>query len=347
MKTDARKHSEEVLQALRVQAHRLRHEQGRTWDEIASIVGVHRSTIMSWVRRFHLGSPTLEHTSSARRGRVLGSGRTLEPVEEVRLREIVREGPPSAVSLPFALWSRRAVQAAVKSRFGVDMPLRTVTEYLRRWGFTPQRPVKRAIEQRPAEVQRWLDEEYPAIERRAKAERGEIYWGDETAVRQDTAWVRGFAPAGHTPELRHRARWDSITLISAISHRGQVHFALHDGAINTARFIDFLAALVSDARPKKVFLIVDNLRVHKAGEVQAWLESRKRQIELFYLPPYTPEANPDEMLNRDLKTTLRSQAPARDRFELRGLARSFMARLQSAPERIKRYFQHASVRYAA
>jgi len=332
MKTDARKHSEEVLQALRVQAHRLRHEQGRTWDEIASIVGVHRSTIMSWVRRFHLGSPTLEHTSSARRGRVLGSGRTLEPVEEVRLREIVLEGPPSAVALPFALWSRRAVQAAVKSRFGVDMPLRTVTEYLRRWGFTPQRPVKRAIEQRPAEVQRWLDEEYPAIERRAKAERGEIYWGDETAVRQDTAWVRGFAPAGHTPELRHRARWDSITLISAISHRGQVHFALHDGAINTARFIDFLAALVSDARPKKVFLIVDNLRVHKAGEVQAWLESRKRQIELFYLPPYTPEANPDEMLNRDLKTALRSQAPARDRFELRGLARSFMARLQSAPE---------------
>ncbi|WP_119156867.1 winged helix-turn-helix domain-containing protein [Caldimonas tepidiphila] len=163
---------------------------------------------MNWVRRFNLGSPTLEHTDSARCGRVLGSGRTLESVEEARLREIVRDGRPSAVSLQFTLWSRCAVQAAVKSRFGVDMPLRTVMDYLHSWGLTPQRPVKAAIEQRPADMQRWLDEEYPAIERRAKVERGEIYWGDETAVRQDTALVRGFAPTGHTPELRHRAYQD-------------------------------------------------------------------------------------------------------------------------------------------
>lgn len=172
MKPDARQHSEEVLQALRAQAHRLRHEQGKTWDEIASIVGVHRSTMMSWLRRFKLDSPALQETASAHRGRVLGSGRTLETVEEVRLREMLLEGPPSALGLPFALWSRGAIQAALQSRLQVQMPLRTITGYLQRWGFTPQRPVKRAAEQQPAEVRRWLDEEYPAIARRAKAEGG-------------------------------------------------------------------------------------------------------------------------------------------------------------------------------
>jgi hypothetical protein len=113
------------------------------------------------------------------------------------------------------------------------------------------------------------------------------YWADETAVRQDTAWVRGFAPAGSTSELRHRARWESITMISAITNLGQMSFALHDGAINTERFIDFLAALMADAQGRKVFLMVDNLRVHKAADVKTWLHSRAPQIELFYPSHYT------------------------------------------------------------
>lgn len=136
-------------------------------------------------------------------------------------------------------------------------------------------------------------------------------------------------------------------MISTITNLGQVSFALHDGAINTERFIDFLAALVTDAQGRKVFLIVDNLRVHKAADVKTWLHGRKPQIELFYLPPYTPEANPDEVLNRDLKTELRSRAPAKDRFELRALACSFMERLKAMPGRIMRYFEHAPVQYAA
>jgi transposase len=344
--TDARSLSEESLELLRRQAHRLR-QDGRVWSEIAQIVGVHQSTLMSWARRFNVGgekAPT--NVSSARRGRRVGEKRTISLLDEMALRDQIVGGNPDQMSLPFALWTRKAVQEAIKLKLGIDMPIRTVGEYLRRWGFTPQRPAKRAVEQRSELVQQWMQVDYPALVRRAKAEAGEIYWGDETAIRQDTAWVRGYAPAGQTPVLRHAARWTSITMISALTNQGLLKFAFHDGAINQDRFIEFLAALVADSAGKKVFLIVDNLRVHRAKAVTQWLEGKERQIEVHYLPPYSPEANPDEILNRDLKTELRMRPAAKDSDELKRIAADFMKTLAELPGKIKRYFRSKTVSYA-
>jgi transposase len=346
MKHDARSLSEESLELLRRQAHRLRLE-GRTWAEIASIVGVHMSTLMSWVRRFKIGTSGLSEVSSARRGRRFGENRTISLADELMLRELIVTGSPSQLGLPFALWNRRAVQGAIEVKFGLDMSIRTVGEYLRRWGFTPQRPVKRAIEQRPEQVQQWLKADYPALVRKALAQGGEIYWGDETAIKQDTAWVRGYAKAGQTPVLQHNTRWKSLTLISALTNQGLVRFALHEGAINSERFIDFLQALTDDAKPRKVFLIVDNLRVHHAIKVKEWLVGKEEKIEIHYLPPYSPETNPDEILNRDLKTELRTRPAAKDSEALKTMARTFIEKLIGMPERVVRYFRIQSVAYAS
>ena len=137
--------------------------------------------------------------------------------------------------------------------------MRTVGEYFRRWGFTPQRPAKRAIEQQPAQVQQWLAVDYPAIAQRAKAEAALVHWADETAIRQDTAWVRGYAPAGCTPTLEHATKRPrpGITMISALTNQGLLRFDFQDGPINAERFIGFMADLVHDTAPAKVFLIVD------------------------------------------------------------------------------------------
>jgi transposase len=344
-KQDARSLSEESLELLRQQAHRLRRENF-TWKEIADIVGVHLSTMMDWSRRFDIGAQTLSNVQSAKRGRRVGEKRTLSMVDESLLREHIVGGNPRQMALPFALWTRAAVQMAVQKRFGIEMPIRTVGEYLRRWGFTPQRPIKRAVEQRPALIKQWLEDSYPAIARRAKAEGAEIYWADETAIKQDTAWVRGYAPAGQTPVIEHAARWDGITMISALTNRGLVRFAFYDGAINTERFIEFLGGLIEDA-DRKVFLIVDNLKVHHANAVKGWVKERADKIELFYLPPYSPEANPDEMLNRDLKTALRTHHVLRTAEGLIDLAMAFMMKLQSMPGRVVSYFNSRSVRYAS
>lgn len=344
-KPDARSLSEESLELLRRQAHRLRSD-GRTWIDVAKLIGVHLTTVMKWSRRFGLGGAEVEELKSQRRGRRFGEKRTISLVDEVLLREQIIGTHPKQMSLPFALWNRRAVQEAIKLRLGVDMPIRTVGEYLRRWGFTPQRPVKRAVEQRPDLLRVWLDASYPAIMKKAKAEGGEIYWADETAIKQDTAWVRGYAPAGRTPVILHAARWSSVTMISAITNQGQVQFAFHDGAINTERFIEFLEALIEDAK-RKIFLIVDNLRVHHAKLVKAWLVGKEKQIELFYLPPYSPEANPDEILNRDLKTELRTRPAAHNVDALKKIALDFMERLKSMPQRVIRYFNNRYIAYAA
>ena len=348
---DGRSLSEESLELLRRQAHRLRLEDRRTWGEIASIVGVHLSTVMSWSRRLDIGSASHSalEVASAQRGRRFGQHRTLELADEVRLREIVVEGAPSRLGLPYALWSRKAVQEAVKAKFGVDMPLRTVGEYLRRWGFTPQRPAKRAIEQQPAQVQQWLEVDYPAIVQRAKAEAGVVCWADETAVRQDTAWVRGYAAAGHTPVLAHATRRPSpgITMISALSNQGLVRFGFHDGAINAERFVGFMADLVHDTAPSKVFLIVDRLPAHRAVKVRDWLQDNKARMELFYLPAYSPQMNPDEWINRDLKTELRTRPAARERDSLKSIAERFMRTLASMPQRVMNYFQNQHIAYAS
>jgi transposase len=344
-KPDARSLSEESLELLRQQARRLRGD-GRTWVDIANLIGVHLTTVMKWSRRFDLGGSDVEALKSQRRGRRFGEKRTISLVDETLLRDEIIGKHPKQMSLPFALWNRKAVQEAIKLRLGVDMPIRTVGEYLRRWGFTPQRPVKRAVEQRPELLRTWLDESYPAIMKRAKAEGGEIYWADETAIRQDTAWVRGYAPVGQTPVILHAARWSSVTMISAITNQGLVRFAFHDGAINTERFIAFLEELIEDAQ-RKIFLIVDNLRVHHAKLVKAWLVGKEQQIEIFYLPPYSPEANPDEILNRDLKTELRTRPAAQNVDALKKIALDFMERLRDMPQRVIRYFKSRHIAYAA
>ena len=135
-------------------------------------------------------------------------------------------------------------------------------------------------------------------------------------------------------------------MILPVTNQVLVRFRLHDGAINTERFIDFLQGLLDDTQ-NKVFLIVDNLRVHHAKQVRQWVDERKDQIELHYLPPYSPEANPDEWLNRDLKTELRLRPAALDKTGLKRMAEDFMRQLSSTPRRVARYFNSVSIRYAA
>ena len=171
---DARSLSEESLVQLRIQAHRLR-KAGKTWSEISYIIGVSLSAVMSWSRRFAIGAPELGAVESAVRGRRLGEKRTISLADEALLREQIVGRSPKQLSLPFALWTRKAVQEAIKIKLSIDMPIRTVGEYLKRWGFTAQRPIKRALEQRPALVKQWLEADYPAIVRAAKAQGGEIY----------------------------------------------------------------------------------------------------------------------------------------------------------------------------
>jgi transposase len=173
-----------------------------------------------------------------------------------------------------------------------------------------------------------------------------IFWGDETGLRADDVRDRSYAPRGKTPVVRPNQRRIGLGLISAVSNRGELRWKVLDGAIKAPVLIDFLQRLIRDAR-RKVFLILDRLPVHRAAVVQEWLARHKAQIEVFYLPSYSPELNPDEGLNADLKQNVMRKAPMRSKQQLKQAAISHMRRLAKSPARVRSYFHQKSMRYAA
>ena len=176
----------------------------------------------------------------------------------------------------------------IRRRCGVELAVRTVGKYLARWGFTAPKPIRRAWEQEPAAVRRWLRRDHPATAARAKAEGGAVFRGDETGLRSDDVRGRSYAPRGRTPEVRVNHKRAGLGLISAVTNKGELRWMVLDGAVKAPSLIRFLARLVRDVG-RKVFLILDRLPVHRSAKVRAWLAEREAEIEVFHLPPYSPE----------------------------------------------------------
>src|SRR5918912_2364403 len=251
--------------------------EGMTQAEAARAVGVHRQTVNIWHKRYRERGEegVLDgRRVSPRRGKGL-----LTAAEAGQVRGWIAAGTPDGLGLPFALWTSRAVRELVERRFGKRLAPSTVRLYLRRWGLTPQKPMARAEERSPAAIAAWLERDYPAIARRAKARRAVIYWGDETGISNQDQIGRSWAPKGRTPVVARTAKRIARSMISAVSNRGLMRFMLYQGALKADLFLDFLRRLTKDAG-RKVILIVDNLKVHKAGKVRAWVASHVHEIEL-------------------------------------------------------------------
>ena len=280
-------------------------------------------------------------------GRPVGSQRRLTAEQELHIQRHICKNRPEQLKLEFALWSRAAVMQLVKQEFGIDLPIRTMGEYLKRWGFTPQKPITKAYEQRPEAVRKWLDEEYPGIAQKAKEENAEIHWGDETAVVNTDVRGRGYQPKGQTPvAYAVGGQRQKLSMISTVTNQGKTRWMIIDEAFNSDKLIEFLEALIKDAG-KKVFLILDNLRVHHSKPVKAWLAEHQQLIEVFYLPSYSPELNPDERLNADLKQALGSRVQVRTKNRLKAVTENHMNMLAANPQRVASYFQDPRVKYAA
>ena len=343
MKIDARKLSPDAQEEKRKQAIRL-YKRGKAYKEIADLVEVHFETIGKWVRAWR--SKGMSAVQSKTRGRKKGESRKLSAEQAKQIQKLIIDKTPDQLKLVYALWTRKAVMELIEEKTGLKLAIRTVGNYLAEWGFTPQKPLKNAYEQSPEKVQEWLDEEYPLIKEKAKKEDAEIYWGDETGMRSDCQHGRGYAPKGKTPVIKLSAKRTSTNMISAITNQGKVRFQIYDGRMNANQLIESLKRLIKDAK-RKVILILDNLRVHHAKLVKAWLTKHLEKIEVFYLPAYSPELNPDEYLNCDLKAGVHSKCPARNKKQLKAKVLSHMRMLQRQPERVMKYFRHPKISYAA
>jgi transposase len=281
-----------------------------------------------------------------KRGRRTGEKRKLSPEQEQKIREIIVDKNPEQLRLAGCMWTRENISELIMQLYKIKMPLSTLGYYLERWGFSVQRPIKRAYKQDEQKVADWVEREFPYIKERAHLENAEIYFGDEAGIQNTAEYLKGYAPIGQTPVVQVESKKMRINKLSAVSGRGKLRFMLYKGNMNSDKLIDFMRRLVKDTT-RKVFLVLDNLRVHHSKKVKAWLEVHKDEIEVFYLPPYAPEYNPDELLNNDLKRGIGKRPMPRSEAELVHNVRSHLKSLQLNPKKIKSFFQTKYTVYAA
>jgi transposase len=282
--------------------------------------------------------------SARQRGRPRGG--SLNDRQVSIIVRLLRDRRPDQLKLPFYLWTREAVAQLIERRWGIALSVWTVGRYLAAWGFTPQKPIRRAFERDPKAVRRWLKDDYPAIRRRARREGAEIYWGDEMGLRSDHAAGRSFSPRGKTPVIPGTGQRFGCNMISAITNRGRLYFMVFRKKFTASVFLEFLKRLERQlGRP--LYLIVDGHPVHRAAAVKAWLKEDGRKLRLFFLPGYSPELNPDELLNQDVKSNALGRCRARDQAELLHNVRGYLRRRQRQPQVIRNYFKEDHVRYAA
>jgi transposase len=340
---DARHLSDDDLQLLRLRVLR-GVELGYSELELAELFGVANETISRWWTAYQTDG--LDALPGGRTGRPLGSGRSLSDEQARQVRTHIDANLPEHLGLPHALWTRRAVADLVRQLFHIDLADRTVGTYLRRWGYTPKRPSRRSRKQDPDDVERWLLETYPDIEKQAEREDAEILWTDEVGVQTDHHPGTGYARIGERATMETPPPHVRVNQISAISNEGTVKFMTYSGSFTAAVFLSFLTKLLELA-PRKILLIADNLPAHKTPDVEAWLEERRNRIEIFYLPNYSPELNPVEYLNNAMKGTVNQAGLANDRQTLQERVRGYMDRLRGLPSQVISFFFHPWSLYAA
>ena len=331
--------SKEVRETYRTQVHRLK-KKGNSYPEISVILGIPLGTVKRYGGR--------ETATEKKRGRQPFVQQKLNQEQQKQIIKLITDKTPDQYKLPFALWTRKSVVLLVEERFGITVSAQTMGDYLRLWGFSSQKALLKSYEQKPQAVEKWLDEEYPKIKAEAALEHAEIYWGDETGVRNDDQRCRGFSPIGQTPTLTLNGQRFRINMISAVNNKGKFVFMVYEKNMNVGLLIKFLVKLYKSAG-RKIIVILDNLKVHHAKILKYWLskDKIKERIKVRHLPSYSPELNPDEYLNCDLKAEINRRPPARSQNGIEQKVVECIESIAANPQRIANYFNHPKISYAA
>ena len=309
--------------------------------DISTQLCVSRRSVYKWVKAYEkLGEDGI---SIDRRGRPKGT--QLKPWQSAQIVKLIKNYCPDELGMDFFLWTRESVTMLIKEKFNISVSKWTVGRYLSKWGFSSQKPVRRAIEQNPKSIENWLQIEYPRIFKLAKQEEATIFWGDEMGLRSDHNVGKTYGVKGKTPVVKRTGNRFSCNMISAITNLGRLNFMIFRENFNEDVFLKFLKKLIRQHN-RKVFLIVDQHRSHKSAKVKKWLREHEKGIRLFYLPSYCPELNPDEFLNQDVKSTVGRKA-SRTVSEMMKMLSNHLRMRQKQPDVIQNFVRGCHPKYAA
>ena len=340
-KDDARKLDHKTLEALRIRAVRAV-QMGESPSAVARALGVTKRTIYGWLALYRRGG-----WGALKAKPLFGRPPKLDARAMQWIYDTVTKKNPLQLQFAFALWTREMVATLIKRKFGVTLAANSVGRVLAQLGVTCQKPLHQAIERDESLIRLWLKKDYPHIKTLAKEEGAEIYFGDAAHIRSDHHAGSTWGARGETPIVRASGARHGMSLLSAITSRGHMQFMIIDkGGVNADVFIEFLKRLIKGAE-QKIFLIVDRGPAHRAKKVSVFVESLGGRLRLFFLPPYAPDHNPDELVWKHLKadTVGRMAVTSREDFEKK--VRSSMRGLQNDRQKIVSFFQKPTLKYAA
>lgn len=314
---------------------------GKNPTDISTHLGVSRQSVYNWIKA---------HSKSGKQGlkihkRGRPKGTQVQPWQAAQIVNLIKHYCPDELSMPFYLWTRESVGLLIQEKFSIKLSKWTVGRYLVKWGLSPQKPARRAIEQNPKAIEHWFKVEYPIIQKIAKKEKATIFWGDEMGLRSDHNVGRTYGLKGRTPIVKRTGNRFSCNMISTITNLGKLSFMVFDENFSEDVFLKFLKRSIRQS-DRKMFLIVDNHRSHKSKKVKTWLRSNEEKIRIYYLPSYCPELNPDEFLNQDVKSHLGKQR-LHTKSEMLKTLNSHLKMRQKQPDVIQNFIRGCNSRYAA
>jgi transposase len=337
---DARSIDHKTLTELRVRAVGSVQE-GQSPEVVAKAMGINRTTMYGWLARYRDGG--WHGLDAKKRG---GRRPKLDGKAIKWIYQTVTLKNPMQLRFTFALWTAKMIGQLIMERFGIKLGKSSVCRLLNQLGLTPQKPIWRAYQQQPKAVQKWLDEEYPKIRRMAKQSKGLIFFADEAGIRSEHHAGTTWAVKGNTPVITSTGARFGLNMISAVSAQGEFRFMVVKGRIGAKHFMDFMKRLIHKI-DQKVFLIVDGHPIHKARSVNAFVEENKDRLQLFHLPPYSPELNPDERVWNDVKNNAVGRQVITTPKDLHRAVMRQMRSIQKTPTRVRSYFQNETTKYAA
>ena len=339
-KDDARQLDHKTLEALRLRAVRLV-QNGESPEVVGKALGLNRTTIYDWLAKYRSGGYDALKSRPTPGAKPKLDGKKLKWVFDV-----VTQKNPRQMCFEFALWTREMVQELISKKYKIKLSLKSIGKLLAQLGLTCQKPLYKAIQQDASLVQSWLKKVYPTIKRRALKEKADVFFGDAAHIRSDHHAGRTWGIKGQTPVVTSTGSRFGLSLISAITSKGHMRFMVVEGGVDSEVFIKFLKRLLTGAK-RKIFLIVDNGTTHKSKKTNEFVESQKEHLELFYLPPYSPELNPDELVWNHLKTHTTGRSTVSDKNDFKKKVTRSMKSLQKNRDKIKSFFGKESLRYAA
>jgi transposase len=335
---DGRKLDHKTLQAIRMRAVE-RVEAGESPEVVIQALGMSRARIYEWLAAYREGG-----YEALQAKQLFGRPPKLSGKQLGQLYRIITTKNPLQLKFYYALWTRSMVREVIRDQFGVRLSEVSVGRLLKKLGLSPQKPLRRAYQQDPEAVARWVETEYPEIRKLAKREKAQIFFADEASVRSDYHSGTTWAPRGQTPIVPSTGARFSLNLVSAVSPRGDMRFMTVNGRMNADKFIDFLQRLMKGVE-RPVFLIVDGHPTHRAVKVKQFVASTQGQLRLFFLPPYSPQLNPDESVWNYVKNHHVGKATITGPDQFRALVLRTLRRLQKIPALVRAFFGQKELRY--